>query len=113
MARSTLSLFFSSFVTLVLMRSLMPVSRTPLGELMKLASSREDLRQHLHHGHVPRHGAEERGDSMPIAPGPTTSSDFGIFSGTIASNSPDSFLSGSRPAAPAAARRFAMMMCLA
>jgi len=46
---------------------------------------REDLRQHLHHGNVRAMVWKNEANSMPIAPEPTTSSDFGILSGTIAS----------------------------
>ena len=53
-------------------------------------------------------------NSMPIAPEPTTKSDFGIFSGTIASKYVQiSFLSGSSPGNTRGRAPVARMMCLA
>ena len=47
---------------------------------------RQDRGQHLDHGHLGAHGAVEAdANSMPMAPEPMTSSDFGIAGGTIAS----------------------------
>ena len=51
---------------------------------------------------------------MPMAPEPTTSSDFGIAGGTMASKYVQtSFLSGSRPGSTRGRAPVAMMMCLA
>ena len=51
---------------------------------------------------------------MPMAPEPTTSSDFGTRSGTMASKYVQiSFLSGSSPGSTRGRAPVAMMMCLA
>ena len=64
MVATTLSLFFSSFVTLVLVRILMPCfsNRLRARPAISASSTGQDLRQHFDHGHLGAHGVEERGE---------------------------------------------------
>ena len=87
MVATTLSAFFSSFVTLVFERILMPcfskrlrarpaISASSTGRICGSTSTTVTSAPMVW---------KNDANSMPIAPEPTTSSDFGIRSGTIAS----------------------------